>query len=182
MTSRFPVPVETPSQQDINAFCSAAKIPGDLNLLKQYLGRFGAAIINERDSQQDTALTWAAWTGQKEIVAYLLEQGADINKTGMTGRTAIGWAANGGRREVVELLMDKGANTDLKDAGGSTPADLARNTGHPELADFIRENGTQKRKAAAELAAKEKAEQEGRDLVARRLDALKKHKPPKLKF
>ena len=175
MARTNPIPSAFPTQDEINAFCNHAKI-GDTALVTQYLDRFGVAIIDSRDSTQDTALSWAAWTGQKHIVALLLERGADIDKTGMTDRTALAWAANGGRREVVEFLLDKGANSEPKDKNGSTAADLAQNTGHAELAAFIRENGTQKRKAAAEQAAKEKAEQEGRELAALRLDALKKSK------
>jgi len=180
MASRFPVPTEAPTQEDINLFCNAAK-GGDSTKVTEYLDRFGAAIINERDNMQDTALTWAAWTGQAAMVALLLDRGADIDRKGMTGRTALGWAANGSRREVVELLLDRGANIEIRDNDGKTPAELASNHSM-DLAAFIRENGAQKKKIAAEQAAAKKAEEDAAELRARRLEELKKHKPPKLKF
>lgn len=181
MASRFPVPTEAPTQEDINSFCNASK-SGDTNKVVEYLDRFGAAIINERDNMQDTALTWAAWTGQPAMVALLLDRGAEIDRKGMTGRTALGWAANGSKREVIELLLDRGANIEIRDNDGKTPADLAGNH-NMELAEFIRENGAQKKKIAAEQAAAKKAEEEAAALRASRLEELKKHKkPPKLKF
>ena len=182
MPPRFPAPPapERPPQEIINAFCNFAK-SGDVKRVAEYLDQYGAAIINERDNMQDTALTWAAWMGQKDVVALLLDRGADINALGMRNRTAVGWAANGSRREVVELLLKRGANAEIRDDEGKTPADLARQQGNPALADYIVETGIKQRKAEFERAAAKKAEEEGAALRRQRLDALKKHKPPKLK-
>lgn len=181
MANRFPaVPTATPTQEDVNLFCNASK-SGDTTKVVEYLDRFGTAIINERDNMQDTALTWAAWTGQKAMVELLLDRGAEIDRKGMTGRTALGWAANGSKREVVELLMDRGASTELRDNDGKSPADLAGNH-NMDLANFIRDNGAQKKKIVAEQAAAKKAEEDAAALRAQRFDELKKRKPPKLKF
>lgn len=182
MPPRFPGSVAAPpSQEDINDFCNAAR-DGNTEAVTGYLDRFGKAIIDKRDVHKDTALTWAAWMGHVDMVNLLLNRGADIDAHGMNERTALGWAANGNRKNVVELLIGRGADINLRDENGKTPADLADSNYHSDLGIFIRSEAAKRDRIAAEKAAHKKEEEDGQALTARRLEELKRHKPPRLRF
>ena len=60
-----------------------------------------------------TALHWAAGRGQLEMVDFLCEHGADVNRTGRfydpKGQTPLQSAEAGDHGEVVKLLRDRGA-------------------------------------------------------------------------
>ena len=71
-------------------------------------------------------LAAAALMGHMEIVALLLEHGADVNARSKDGGTALHAAAFLGRVETVKLLLDKGADTTLRHKMGSTAIDGAK--------------------------------------------------------
>ncbi|MCG8389198.1 MAG: ankyrin repeat domain-containing protein, partial [Cytophagales bacterium] len=52
-----------------------------------------------------TPLQVAAYYGHKEVVEYLIGEGANINATGWIGRTALHWAAIYGHKEVLKYLI-----------------------------------------------------------------------------
>jgi len=60
----------------------------------------------------DTPLHWAAIGGHRDVVAFILEEGADVNS--MDGDISPLWlAVSEGHKEVVDLLLEEGANPDL---------------------------------------------------------------------
>ena len=181
MPHRFPggLPA-TPTPEDISAFCTAAR-ENDTATVGEYLDRFGKAIIDKQDTNKDTALSWASWMGHIETVELLLERGADINARGMSERTPLGWATKGHRMEVLNLLLEKGADIHLRDEDSKTPADIADDAGRASIAKIIRDAGAKRDKEIAAAAAKKKAEEDGKTLAAKRQEALKNRKIPKLK-
>lgn len=182
MPHRFPGGFPAaPTQQDVAGFCTAAR-ENNTETVEAYLDRFGKAIIDGRDSNQDTALSWASWMGHIETVQLLVERGADINARGMSDRTPLGWAAKGSRSEVVTFLLTKGPDVSLRDEDGKTPAELAEEAGRAPMAQLIRQEGAKRSKAIAEEAAQKKAETDGKSLAAKRLELLKNRKNPKLKL
>ena len=76
---------------------------------------------------QVTALGTAATFGAAEVVALLLDHGADTERTSDHGNTPLHSAAANGSRAIVELLLSHGANAAATTADGRTPADLAAN-------------------------------------------------------
>ena len=55
-----------------------------------------------------TALHAAVWRGDRDLVVWLLEQGADPEiRDDMVGSDAVGWAKHHGHLELVELLTDR---------------------------------------------------------------------------
>ena len=73
-----------------------------------------------------TLLATAALMGHTEVVALLLEHGADVNAKSRDGGTALHAAAFLGRAETVKLLLKKGADISLRNSMGSTAIDGAK--------------------------------------------------------
>jgi ankyrin repeat protein len=69
-----------------------------------------------------------------EVVALLLERGADPNARQQEGWTALHGAAHNGDAETVEALLLHGADPALRHEGGKRAADLAGEAGHDALA------------------------------------------------
>ena len=68
-----------------------------------------------------TALTLAAWLGNKEATETLLDHGANVNATVESeGRTALMLAARGGNADIMKLLLDNGASIKGRDKRGRT--------------------------------------------------------------
>lgn len=67
------------------------------------------ADVNTKDEYGMTALMWAAYHGQADVVRLLLDKGADATVTDQTGLTALDIASAKGHRRVVELLKAHGA-------------------------------------------------------------------------
>ena len=73
-----------------------------------------------------SALMYAAGAGHVEMVAYLLDQGAEIDMQWASGYSALHEAALWARWETVELLIERGANVNLRDhVVGETPLHAA---------------------------------------------------------
>ena len=174
LKNAFPPPPFT--HDDVVEFCASGKT-GDVDNLRRMLGKFGPAILNERDNGGDTALTWAAWTGQKEAAAWLLAQGAGLEAPGMQGKTPLIWAAQGGKTEIVAMLLAKGAKVEAKDDSGQTALELCDRNGQAGTAKVIRDWVEKQR----QLEAQRRQEEETRALTAQRLSRLK-DKAPKIKI
>jgi ankyrin repeat protein len=101
---------------------------GNLDAVKRYLA--GGADINAFDGNGSTLLHLAAWEGRKELVLYLLGQGADINAERKDNKrtqddkddhTPIHGAAVSGHTEIVRMLVERGAA--VRDAPSAVAAD-----------------------------------------------------------
>jgi hypothetical protein len=73
-------------------------------LLKYFIEDQGAELETENEF-----LTVASKNDSKDIVAFLLEKGIDINQTSKDGwgETALMWASEKGHEEIVKMLLDK---------------------------------------------------------------------------
>ena len=74
-----------------------------------------------------TPLHYAAGYNKPEVVALLLDKGADIHARSTLGITPLHFAARYNTPEVVALLLDRGAPPDALDNGDFTPLDYAEN-------------------------------------------------------
>jgi ankyrin repeat protein len=71
----------------------------------------------------NTALIHAAAGGHREIVALLLDKGANIETSNHSRRTALVAAAIRDRRDVVLLLLERGADVNVCDLQSKTAED-----------------------------------------------------------
>jgi ankyrin repeat protein len=80
---------------------------------------------NELGPHGATALHWAIWRGRSaEVIAALLDSGADLEAKRHDGRTAYAMAVERGQQEVAALLRARGAKIDSPPAIESSIPDL----------------------------------------------------------
>ncbi len=103
--------------------------------------------INKPNGMGGTALVYAAQSGHKAVVDYLLSKGANPNaiegeaKLNKAGMTALMYAAGGGHLEVVKSLLAKGADTKIKTTLGLTAIMMAAQKGHAEMVQALIDGG-----------------------------------------
>uniref|UniRef100_T1JLU3 Uncharacterized protein n=1 Tax=Strigamia maritima TaxID=126957 RepID=T1JLU3_STRMM len=87
---------------------------GDLEQVKDFVER--QLIDINKDIDGRPPLHYAADYGQKEVIQYLIEKGADLNSKDKHGISALLAAIWEGHTDCVRLLLQKGANKQ-----GTTP-------------------------------------------------------------
>jgi len=112
---------------------------GDAETVRKMLDTYSGAVSEKFLSLAPAQL--AVTMGKKDILALLLERGANPNQVSNanTRRTLLHEAASRGLREICELLVSAGADPDARDSNGKTPADLAGNSGFADLAKLLKE-------------------------------------------
>ncbi|TKR70253.1 hypothetical protein L596_022299 [Steinernema carpocapsae] len=126
----------------------------------------GSVSPNFTDDVGQTLLNWCAAFGTIEMVSYLCNKGADVNKGQRS--SSLHYAACFGRPEVVKILLRNGANPDLRDEEGKTPLDKARERAeenHQQVARilespgaFLSAPGTSKEEVKCSIMLERKAE------------------------
>lgn len=102
----------------------------------------GGIDVNCMDDVGQTLLNWASAFGTFEMVEYLCDKGADVNKGQRS--SSLHYAACFGRPSIAKVLLKFGANPDLRDEDGKTPLDKARervDEGHREVASILQSPG-----------------------------------------
>lgn len=98
--------------------------------------------MNFMDDVGQTLLNWASAFGTQEMVEYLCDKGADVNKGQRS--SSLHYAACFGRPAIAKVLLKHGANPDLRDDDGKTPLEKARernDEGHREVASILQSPG-----------------------------------------
>ncbi|XP_017494703.1 PREDICTED: 26S proteasome non-ATPase regulatory subunit 10-like [Rhagoletis zephyria] len=95
---------------------------GQINLVRQLLETTnGVYPIDLPDSLGWTPLIIAASAGHREVVAYLVERGANVQAVTANSQSALHFACGKGHLEVVKLLVDNGCPLNTRDRFGYTP-------------------------------------------------------------
>jgi len=127
------------------AFCGEihdAAEKGDLEKVKALL-KDNPDFGFSKDTNNWTALHYAAMKGHKDVAELLLANKADVNATDKHGFTPLHGAAFSGQKDMVELLLANKAEVNAKDNKGETPLRLALDKGHKKVADLLRQHGGQ---------------------------------------
>jgi len=114
----------------------SAAAAGDLETAKGLLTA-KADLASARDKYHRTPLHWAAGLGRKEVVALLLEGGANLDPTDIEGLTPLIAAAAGGHNDVVESLLVKGANVNARAKDGESSLHRATFNGHKDTVALL---------------------------------------------
>ena len=99
----------------------------------------GGAPVNRSEGWQP--LVYAAFNGHVDIMAYLLEHGAEVNGASDNGTTALMVAARNGHPEVVRLLLKHHPDVDNINEAGGTALKWAVAANNTEIADLLRKAG-----------------------------------------
>jgi ankyrin repeat protein len=112
--------------------------PGVRAEIVRVLVEGGASLANPGGF---TAVSYAAYSGQLEILRYLLDRKAspDGGATGEEYRypTPIAMAVMKGNRDAVRLLLERGANPRIKGPSGLDALGFARKFNRPELVPML---------------------------------------------
>ncbi|KAL6063430.1 RAC-alpha serine/threonine-protein kinase [Balamuthia mandrillaris] len=104
-------------------------------LLAKLLGS-DRANTSAPNKNGDTPLHVAAVHASEDVVLYLLNNDADVDKQNRFGEAALHLAAREGRLEVVKLLLEHGATYNLLGDNG-TPREVAEDANHLHIANLL---------------------------------------------
>jgi uncharacterized protein len=99
------------------------------------------ADVNEPQNDGTTALHWAVYQVDPELVETLLRNEAGANVSNAFGATPLSQAARVANADMVAMLLDAGADPDMANSDGQTPLMLAAWTGVVEVAELLINHG-----------------------------------------
>ncbi len=130
------------SQHDTEQYTPvfAAATAGDLATVKAAIEK-DSSLVTATEWDDATLLHLAVGQNHKELVAYLLEEGADVNAVTKTRLTPLHMAAQNANITIAVMLLTHGAKINAVDSKGWTPLDRAEKWHHPLTAQFLKKNG-----------------------------------------
>ncbi len=133
-------PTISEHQLQLNEQLVSAAISGYKDTIISLLGR--GADVNYANNGGYTALEFATFNNNIEIVQLLLERGADVNRTNNYGNTILSMAAERGHTAIVNVLIKAhGVNVNHANIYGHTALMLAAITGNREIVKLLIEHG-----------------------------------------
>ena len=107
---------------------------GRLEMVRLLLRHRPVDINQIVDADGDTLLLHACLKGATGLAAFLLEQGANLNRQGQAGITPLATAAFYGHTGVLALFLEApGIDLNCVDTKGDTPLSLAAANGHSDV-------------------------------------------------
>jgi ankyrin repeat protein len=115
---------------------------GDIEAVRGLLRqRLNVDVVNASGGDGMTALHWAVYGGDRDIVRALVTAGADVNARSARGLTPLLLAADNADGVLVRLLLTSGADPRLANALGTTPLMRASASGDVDSVTAILDRG-----------------------------------------
>ncbi|KAM4859976.1 uncharacterized protein RHO17_014865 [Thomomys bottae] len=95
-----------------------AAVRGDIAHIERYLA--AGFDVNYRERKRRTALHFASWYGNPDLITFLLEKGCDINIRDSCGYTPLIKSVQARRLQCLTVLLEYGADPNMKDHKGYT--------------------------------------------------------------
>jgi ankyrin repeat protein len=121
---------------EIHKAAEAGNLPELMTLLAA-----SPQAIEERDENGLTPLLMAAKSGQREIVQFLAEKGADLKAVNARGNTALHLAAWSGYVDLVDYFLTKGIDINARSLTGWTPLLHAISMEHADVVKLLLAKG-----------------------------------------
>jgi len=99
------------------------------------------ADVNELSADGTTALHWAAYYGNAELVIQLLRAEANVDTRNDYGSSPMSEVATVGNLEILKLLLDAGADAESPNFEGQTALMAVARTGNVEAAKLLLRKG-----------------------------------------
>uniref|UniRef100_A0A3B4AKF3 Uncharacterized protein n=1 Tax=Periophthalmus magnuspinnatus TaxID=409849 RepID=A0A3B4AKF3_9GOBI len=99
------------------------------------------SLLNKQDERGFTPLMWAAAFGEKAMVDYLLEKGADPKTIARERESALTLASSGGFADIVACLLRHGVDINSYDWNGGTPLLYAVRGNHIKCVETLLAKG-----------------------------------------
>lgn len=113
---------------------------GNLPLVQQVISA-QPLLVNATDEKGFTPLIISAYYQQAVVVAYLIQNGADLNAQDAAGNTALMGVCFKGYNSVAKLLLEAGADVHLRNTNGASALTFAAIFGHLQIADWLLQQG-----------------------------------------
>ncbi|KAM9849006.1 DNA-binding protein RFXANK [Aulostomus maculatus] len=99
------------------------------------------SLLSKQDERGFTPLMWAAAFGEKAVVDFLLEKGADPKTIAVERESALTLASSGGYVDIVESLLKHGVDINTYDWNGGTPLLYAVRGNHIKCVEALLAQG-----------------------------------------
>ena len=117
-----------------------AAMKGDISAVRTLLSR--KVDVNTAQGDGSTALHWAVYNGNAEMVQMLLARGANVKATTRLGAlTPLMMAAKSGDADIVQLLTDAKADVLSPNANGTTPLMFTAASGQASVVKLLLDRG-----------------------------------------
>lgn len=93
---------------------------GEVSQVAAHLSK-DSSLLNKQDEQGFTPLMWAAAFGERAVVDFLLDKGAEPKTIAWERESALTLASSGGFVDIVKSLLGHGVEIDTYDWNGGTP-------------------------------------------------------------
>ncbi|XP_061744627.1 DNA-binding protein RFXANK [Nerophis ophidion] len=113
---------------------------GKLSQLEARLNK-DSSLLNKQDECGLTPLMWAATFGERAVVDFLLQKGADPRMIGRNRESALTLASSGGYVDIIESLLRHGVDVNTYDWNGGTPLLYAVRGNHIKCVEALLANG-----------------------------------------
>lgn len=90
------------------------------------------------------ALTASCLHGRKDVVQYLIKQGANVHLANTKSYSPLLCAVKGNKWDVAEILFQAGASIEQPDKNGHTPLMIAASEGHVAILEMLLSAGKSK--------------------------------------
>ena len=105
---------------------------GKLKAIKKLANSKGIDCLEARDLEGCSPLHYAALSGHKEIVEFLLNKNVNINPLDKGGMSPLFGGVLGGHIEIINILLKNGADKNIINEDGETVLDYALTHAYPQ--------------------------------------------------
>ena len=97
--------------------------------------------MNYKDEMGCTPLIHAAMIGDINVMKFLIDAGADVNRNDCKGNTALLISSQQDRSDIVKLLINSGADVNIPDKTGKTALMMASEQGNDNMIVVLLKSG-----------------------------------------